>query len=268
MSLSKLSAFKTRLTAGARALGRDTGALIAAAPLTLALYAAALLLPPELATRLGPTWLSRLGNLFGTLALTPLFAALAAPTLAAAWRRRPCPVSEAVGAIWSRILRVLATGLCAWALTLALDLLTGLVGSIAGLLTTLTDWIPGVGAAVGFVAGALVWLALLLQAFIGHVALVYAMAALMIDNLWALPQARRALAILWGGRTDSLPELGLLFVLWAAVRAVMALITALTGGVIAGLCLALIETGLIALSTAAILAIYLRERDRQDGWTL
>ena len=268
MSLSKLSAFKTRLTAGARALGRDTGALIAAAPLTLALYAAALLLPPELATRLGPEWLARLGNLFGTLALTPLFAALAAPTLAAAWRRLPCPVSEAVGAVWGKILRVLVTGLCAWALTLALDLLTGLVGSIAGLLTTLTDWIPGVGAAVGFVAGALVWLALLLQAFIGHVALVYAMAALMIDNPWALPQARRALAILWGGRTDSLPELGLLFVLWAAVRAVMALIEALTGGVIAGLCLALIETGLIALSTAAILAIYLRERDRQDGWTL
>ena len=75
MSLSKLSAFKTRLTAGARALGRDTGALIAAAPLTLALYAAALLLPPELATRLGPEWLARLGNLFGTLALTPLFTA-------------------------------------------------------------------------------------------------------------------------------------------------------------------------------------------------
>ena len=177
-------------------------------------------------------------------------------------------MSEAVGAVWGKILRVLVTGLCAWALTLVLDLVTGLVGSVAGLLNTLTDWIPGVGAAVGFVAGALVWLALLLQEFIGHIALVYAMAALMIDNLWALPQARRALAILWGGRTDSLPELGLLFVLWAAVRAVMALIEALTGGVIAGLCLALIETGLIALSTAAILAIYLRERDRQDGWTL
>ena len=226
--MARISAFKNRLTAGARVLGRDAGALIAAAVLPLALYAAALLLPPALATRLGPEWLARLGNLLGTLAFTPVFAALATPTLSAAWRRQPCPVSGALRATGSRILRVLATGVCAWAVTLAL----------------------------------------LAQAFIGHVVLVCAMAALTVDNRWALPQAKRALAILWGGRTDSLPELTLLFAAWAAVKALTALVGALSGGAAAGILIAIIETGLTALSTAAVMAIYLRERDRQDGWTL
>ena len=266
--MARISAFKNRLTAGARVLGRDAGALIAAAALPLALYAAALLLPPALATRLGPEWLARLGNLLGTLAFTPVFAALATPTLSAAWRRQPCPVGGALRATGSRILRVLATGVCAWAVTLALDLVTGLVGSVAGLLNTLTDWIPGVGPVVGALTGALMWLALLAQAFIGHVVLVCAMAALTVDNRWALPQAKRALAILWGGRTDSLPELTLLFAAWAAVKALTALVGALSGGAAAGILIAIIETGLTALSTAAVMAIYLRERDRQDGWTL
>ena len=268
MNLARMHNLKGRLTTAARSLGRDTGSLAAAAPLPLALYAAALVLPAALAMRLGPEWLSRLGDLFGTLALTPLFAALAAFTLAAAWRRQPCPPGEAVKAVWSRILRALATGVCAWALSMALDLITGLVRSICGLLDTLTDWIPGVGAAVGFLTGALVWLVVQAQAFIGLVILVYAMAALTVDGLWALPQAKRALAILWGGRTDSLPELALLFGLWAAVKALMALVGSLTGGAVAGACLALVEAGLTTLCTTALMAIYLRERDRQDGWAL
>ncbi|MBR3505237.1 MAG: hypothetical protein IKO07_13490 [Clostridia bacterium] len=267
--MARLYNLKNRLAAAARVLRQDAGALIAAAPLPLSLYAAALLLPPELAMRLGPEWLSRLGDLFGTLALTPLFAALAATALAAAWRKRPCPPGEPVKAVWRGILRALATGVCAWALTLALDLVIGLVGSICGLLNTLTDWIPGVGAAVGLFTGALTWLALLAQEYAGLVLLVYAMAALMVDGLWALPQAKRALAVLWGGRTDSLPALGLLFGAWIAARALMALAGALAGGPAAGVCLALAQTALTALSAAAILAVYLRERDRQDGgWTL
>ena len=266
--MARMSALKHRLAAGGRAFGRDAGSLIAAAAPLLALYAAALLLPPELARRLAPEWLARLGNLFGALALTPLFTALAAPTLAAAWRKRAYPLGGAIRAAGGKLLRVLATGVCAWALTLALDLVTGLVSSVAGLVGTLTDWIPGVGAAVGLLTGALVWLALLAQAFVGHVVLVYGMAALTVDDRWALPQAKRALALLWGGRTDALPELGLLLAVWVAVRALMALVGMLPGGAIPQIGLAVMETGLTALSTAAVMAIYLRERDRQDGWTL
>ena len=266
--MAKMGALRHRLTAGGRALGRDTGSLIAAAAPLLALYAAALLLPPELAKRLAPEGPARLGNLLGALALTPLFTALAAPTLAAAWRKRTYPLGEAVRAAGGKILRALATGVCAWALALALDLVTGLVSSAAGVVGTLTNWIPGVGQAIGLLTGALVWLALLAQAFVGHVILVYGMAALTVDQRWALPQAKRALAILWGGRTDALPELGLLFVVWVMVRGLMALIAALSSGPAAGILAALMETGLTALSTAAVMAIYLRERDRQDGWTL
>ena len=90
----------------------------------------------------------------------------------------------------------------------------------------------------------------------------------VMDGLWALPQAKRALALLWGGRTDALPELGLLLAVWVAVRALMALVGMLPGGAIPQIGLAVMETGLTALSTAAVMAIYLRERDRQDGWTL
>lgn len=259
---------KGRWRAAARALGRDAGSLIAAAPLPLGLSACALLLLPRLVTAFGPEWLSRLADLLGTLALEPLFAALAAVLFAAAWRKQRCGLPEAGRAAWEKILRVLATGVCAWALSLALDLLTGLVGSVAELLNTLTDWIPGVGAVVGALTGALVWLALLAQAFIAHVLLVCAMAALMVDGLWALPQAKRALAILWGGRTDSLPALGLLFGLWIAAMALAALALALAGGAVSGVIAALIEASLRAASTAAVMAVYLKERDRQSGWTL
>ena len=250
-----------------RVLSRDTGSLLAAAWKALGLFAAALLLP-QLGLRLGPAWLARLSDLVGTLALTPVFVALALTVLAAAWRRQRCAPAEAVKGLREKLWRVLATGLCVWAGSLALNLPVNLIRWATGLLTTLTGWIPGVGAVVGALSAALVWLTLQTQAFIAHVALVYGLVALVLDGLWALPQAKRALTLLWGGRTDSLPGLALLFILWIAVRALCALLGALMGGAAAALLTALLETCLIALSTAATAAICLRERDRQSGWAV
>ncbi len=266
--MARMTGLKSRIGAGARVLGRDTGSLLAAAPLTLALYAGVLLLPPQLAMAFGTDLLYRLSDLLLTLALRPLFAALTAVTLAAAWRRHPRGPALAARAVGGQILRVLATGICAWALSLALDLFTGLVGAIAGLLNTLTDWIPGVGAVIGWVLGALVWLATQAQLFLALVLLVYGMAALTVDGLWALPQAKRALASLWGGRTDSLPALIALFVLWAAAHVPAALVNMTAGGTAALVVSGLTYVVITAVCVSAIMAIYLRERDRQDGWTL
>jgi len=266
--MKRFNHIKNRVVPAARALARDAKALLLAARSVPALLAPILLLLPAAAGRLGPEWLSRLANMAAALLLTPLFAAMAAVMFSSAWERRPCPLKRAAGAVRGKILRVLATGLCVWAGSLALDLVTGLIGSLAGLLNTLTGWIPGVGAVVGALGSALLWLAMLAQEFIAHTALVCGMAALMAEGLWALPQARRALVILWGGRTDSLPSLGALFAAWIAARAAAALIGALAGGPVAAIAACVIDACLTAVSAAAVMAVYLRERDRQGGWTV
>ncbi|MBQ8954300.1 MAG: hypothetical protein IJ048_09300, partial [Clostridia bacterium] len=64
--MTRMSRLKSRMRGEARALGRDTGTLLAAAWQKLALFAALLLLPPQLGMRLGPEWLSRLSDFAGT----------------------------------------------------------------------------------------------------------------------------------------------------------------------------------------------------------
>lgn len=255
---------KNRVRPAACAMRRDALSMLRAALGACLLFAAVLLLLPALAGRLGPEGVARLMNLFITLAFTPVFAALAATCLGAAWDRKTCSVKDAALAVWRNILRVLATGLCAWLLSLALEAVTGLVGSLTGLVSTLLGWIPGVGSVVNAIMAAVLFVAGEACAFAAHVALVSAMAALMLEGLWAMPQAKRALAILWGGRTDAFPALAMLLIAWLVVRAACALIAALAPALIAAVAVSLIDAALLTLATACILAVYLREKDRNS----
>ena len=109
--MKRINRLKNCIQNEGRVLSRDTGSLLAAAWRALGLFAVALLLP-QLGLRLGPAWLARLSDLVGTLALTPVFVALALTVLAAAWRRQRCAPAEAVKGLREKLWRVLVTGLC------------------------------------------------------------------------------------------------------------------------------------------------------------
>ena len=79
-----------------------------------------------------------------------------------------------------------------------------------------------------------------------------------------MPQAKRALAILWGGRTDAFPALAALLIAWLVVRAACALVAALAPALIAAVAVSLIDAALLTLATACILAVYLREKERNS----
>lgn len=243
--------------------------LRAVAPVLLPLWALLALLPGLLgawggagAWSSGPQMRSFLSLLSGAL-LEPLFFAACAYALAARWEQRSFDLTSTCVAIRARIGRVLLTGVCVWLVIWGVEMLSGLLHSLLLLVDSLLGWMPLVGTLIAWLATALLFTVSSALAFLSETMLIAALLALLGDGFWASAQARQVLRIFWGGRTDLWPGLTGAFAAWLAVDILLALCgLASVAGAYAGACLEALRLILLA---GVVGAMYLTERDRQDG---
>ena len=203
-------------------------------------------------------------SLLTGLAVMPLTAAMITYAAGASWEGRKVNLTDAYHLARIRIREIAITGLAAGAVVWLAGILTSLLYSLIGVVPALLGFIPVVGPIVTAAAACVIWLISTAVEFLAHTVLVMGMIALTADGITGRAQAERALAILRGGLNAVLSELALVFILWLAVQGVCALAAYLLplGG---ALIFSIAEAAMTAVSMVALSAVYLRQRDRQDG---
>ncbi len=186
------------------------------------------------------------------------------------WEGSPRSLISALQTVRIRLGKVVLSGLFVYLACGLLDVLPMLANSLLGLVQLLVGWIPLVGALVG----ALVYLInLLLQTAIdlmNQVVMVFGMMALLGEGLWGKPLIMRAAAMLWGGRTDGLPALGFMLLLWfAAMLLGQGISVMMLNAGMSLIAVSVVKGVLGALgacfSAAMAAVLYLSERDRVEG---
>lgn len=186
------------------------------------------------------------------------------------WEGSPRSLVSALQTVRIKLGKVVLSGLCVYLACSLLDILPSLANSILGLVQMLVGWIPVVGA----LTGALIYLILfLIQTAIdllNQVVMVFAMMALLGEGLWGKPLVMRAASMLWGGRTDGLPALGFMLLIWFVAGLLGQGINVAMLSMGASLISASVVTGILGalgscFSAAMAAVLYLSERDRVEG---
>lgn len=186
------------------------------------------------------------------------------------WEGSPRSLVSALQTVRIKLGKVVLSGLCVYLACSLLDILPSLANSILGLVQMLVGWIP----VVGVLTGALIYLILfLIQTAIdllNQVVMVFAMMALLGEGLWGKPLVMRAASMLWGGRTDGLPALGFMLLIWFVAGLLGQGINVAMLSMGASLISASVVTGILGalgscFSAAMAAVLYLSERDRVEG---
>lgn len=200
-------------------------------------------------------------RLIVSLAVTPVAAGMMTYAAGASWEGRSAALADAYHLARIRIKEIAMTGLAAGAVVWLANALASVLHTLIGIVPALLGWIPVIGQVVTAAVAIVFWLISAAAEFFALTALTLGMLSLTADGMTGRAQAERALAILRGGREESLYGLGSVFLVWIAVQAVCALLGLAHIQLIADA----LAAALTAAAVTAISVVYLKERDRQDG---
>lgn len=211
-----------------------------------------------------PSGSAALLSLIASFGVTPVAAGMITYAAGARWEGRSASIVDAYHLARIRIKQIVITGLAAGLIVMLFDWVATAAYSLIGILPALLGWIPVLGAVISGAAACVIWLIALLMEYAAHIVLVTGMLALTADGVSGRPQAERVLAVVRGGGTELLLKLLLIFGGWIVLQGLyeLAVWTLPAGAALAG---GVFPAALTVLSMVAVSAVYLKERDRQDG---